>query len=182
MVAVGGRSSRMERRRWSASKNGWMSSSGGCWGCDIGQNERSERAGGIQHNEKKREVGGRAEGCRRGHRGVMKGSRQASGRGSGKGAHHSFAAQMPGWASDEQPGSGRSAALVSRDGAGPEKEREIAKSELLVREEGRRHEGVKVRAVQWLLVEAVDEQGGEGDGRRQDCPPERERQDDRSGI
>lgn len=71
---------------------------------------------------------------------------------------------------------------MSRDGAGPEKEREIAKSELLVREEGRRHEGVKVRAVQWLLVEAVDEQGGEGDGRRQDCPPERERQDDRSGI
>lgn len=48
---------------------------------------------------------------------------------------------------------------MSRDGAGPEREREIAKSELLVREEGRRHKGVKVRAVRWLLVEAVDAAG-----------------------
>lgn len=77
-------------------------------------------------------------GCRRGHRGVMKGGKQASGGESGQGAHHSFAAQMPGWASDGRPGSGRSAALVRRDGAGAEGEWEVAKSELL--DEGRRQE------------------------------------------
>lgn len=48
---------------------------------------------------------------------------------------------------------------MGRDGAGADRERGVAKRELLVREEGKRHEGVKVRAVQWLLVEAGDAAG-----------------------